>query len=405
MTSIELRRPEIKHAGQLLVLEKLCFPSPWDIEEIKALVGRSLTLFTLAAFSGEEAVGYISATFSKPGTLHIISICVHPEFRRRGIAGDLLSCTVQWGRHMEAEETVLEVREGNVEAIRFYRKWGLTEEGILPDFYGTGTHGIFMKRSLEPIHGTLDTVLFLNSKLVKKPLTGVVLGSGLGWVSEPFGKGQTIPFSDIPGMEGEAVKGHSLNLQTSEDGSIVFVMGRRHHYQGYNGREVTLLPSALAAIGVDRWLLTSSAGAVDQRFSVGDAMVFTDHVNFSGCIPDAPLGRVGCNIYSRRLQKIAEETVEGCKKGVFACVSGPAYETAAEVEMIRRSGCSAVSMSTAQEAMALRSIGCGVVALALITNTADSGDSVCHEEVLSAQETVRRRNESSIVKLVERLRK
>lgn len=405
MQNIEYHRPELHHARDIFELERICFPSPWDIDEIKALITSSLTLYTLAAFHGEAPVGYISGTFSQPGILHIISICVHPEYRRRGIAGDLLSCAFQWGRHMEAMQVDLEVREQNVPAILFYRKWGFAESGLLPDFYGEGISGVSMSRALKPIHGTLDAVLYLNRRLKARPRVGIVLGSGLGWAAEPFGAGQKISFSEIPGMEGLAVEGHAQTLQTSLDGEAVFLMGRRHHYQGYTGSEIVLLPSALSCLGVDRWLLTSSAGAVSREYSVGDAMIFTDHINFSGCIPDPPLRPVGGNIYSRRLGKIAEDTLPGCRKGVFACVSGPAYETAAEVEMIRRSGGSAVSMSTAQEAMALRSLGSGVLALALITNSTESGETVCHEEVLSAQDTVRRRNESAIIALVERLKK
>lgn len=404
MSHVEYFRPESHHAEGLYSLEKRCFPSPWDIEEIRGLINRSLSLYTLAAFSGSEPLGYISATFSEPGVLHIISLCVSPDCRRIGIAGDLLSCAIQWGRHLEAKRIILEVREGNLPAISFYAKWGFTSIGVINNFYGRGINGLFMERSSEPIPGTLDALLFLNSRLERKPRLGVVLGSGLGWVTRPFGSGITIPFGDIPGMAGNAVQGHAQTIQTSEDGDVVFIMGRRHHYQGYSGREIVLLPAALAAMGVDRWLLTSSSGAVDTDYRVGDAMIFTDHMNFSGCIPDPPLKPVGSGVYSRALQRTAWNSIDGARQGVFACVSGPAYETGAEVDFLRRAGCSAVSMSTAQEAMALRAMGCGVLALALVTNAAESGDSVCHEEVLSAQDTLRERQEKSLVKLVERLK-
>ncbi len=402
--SIEYRRPEPRHAEGLFQLEQKCFPSPWDMEEIQGLIGRNLPLYTLAALLEDEPIGYVSATFSEPGVLHIISICVSPELRRRGIAGDLLSCALQWGRHLEARRVVLEVREGNLPAISFYSNLGFANSGTIQNFYGRGINGILMEKFLEPIPGTLDTILFLNSRFARKPKVGVVLGSGLGWVTEPFGSGVAIPFGDIPGMAGRAVKGHAQTLRTSEDGNVVFIMGRRHHYQGFSGREITLLPVSLAALGVDRWLLTSSAGAVDKSYRVGDAMIFTDHFNFSGCIPDPPPAGIGDNVYSPALQTVAAEVMDDAHTGVFACVSGPAYETAAEVDFIREAGCSAVSMSTAQEALALRSMGCGVLALALVTNAVDSGESVCHEEVLSAQETLRKRQESSLVRIVERLK-
>lgn len=403
INEIECYRPSRSDADSMFKLEQLCFPAPWDLEEIQALTQRDPILYTLGAFAGDSAIGYISATFSEPGTLHIISLCVHPEYRRRGIAGDLLGSALYWGRHMEAEKVVLEAREKNFPALDFYRSFVFSTEKDLPDFYGEGASGVFLEKPLEPLLHTLNTSLYLHSKLKVIPRVGVILGSGLGWATESFGNGQTIPFADIPGMKGEAVQGHKHMVRTSEDGRVVFVMGRRHHYQGYSGREITLLPSALAALGVGTWVLTSSAGAVDPSYAVGDAMIFTDHVNFSGCIPDSPEHFAGFNVYSLSLQKEAEECLSDYHKGVFACVSGPAYETAAEVALIQSSGASAVSMSTVQEALALKSLGCRVLAMALITNATDSGDSVCHQEVLSAQETVKRKQEGSIVHLLERL--
>lgn len=405
MSVIEYYRPSAGDVESLFKLEKLCFPSPWDKEEIKALVQSEPLLYTLGAFDKGKAVGYISGTISKKGTLHIISLCVHPDYRRRGIAVSLCSHTVHWGRHMDACKVVLEVREENSAARQLYRGLSFSEKGILQNFYGENSHGVLLEKTVEPFGHSLNTSLFLYNRLKTTPRIGVILGSGLGWVTQPFGSGQSIPFSEIPGMAGEAVEGHSLTLQTSENGEIVFVMGRRHLYQGYSGREIALLPSALAALGVGTWVLTSSAGAVDTSYKVGDAMVFTDHINFSGCIPDLPGHCIAGDVYSDSLQAVAKRCMTGSHTGVFACVSGPAYETAAEVELIRNCGASAVSMSTVQEALALRSLGCRVLAMALITNATDSGDSVCHDEVLSAQETVRAKQEGSLVRLLEGLLK
>ena len=403
MLNIEYYRPSLSDADSLFELEKLCFPSPWHLDEIHALLQRDPVLYTIAAFVEGSVIGYLSATFSEPGVLHIISLCVHPDHRRKGIAGNLMGSAVYWGRHMEAGKVVLEVREENHAAQEFYRSLSFSPRKILPDFYSKGSNGVFLEKQVLPLRDTLNASIHLDNRLNSIPRIGVVLGSGLGWVTEPFGNGQSIPFSEIPGMAGEAVEGHGHMLRTSSDGNIVFVMGRRHHYQGYTGREITLLPAALASIGVGTWVLTSSAGAADPAYEVGDAMIFTDHINFSGCIPDSPEHYIGGCVYSRSLQKLAEEAVKSSHKGVFACVSGPAYETAAEVDLIRRSGASAVSMSTAQEALVLRSLGCRVMAMALITNATESGDSVCHDEVLTAQDTVRRKQEGSLVHLLERL--
>ncbi|MCD4708862.1 MAG: GNAT family N-acetyltransferase [Candidatus Sabulitectum sp.] len=405
MNDTEYYRPSLSDADSLFELEQLCFPKPWDLAEIQALILKDPVLYTIGAFLDGCAIGYISATFSEPGTLHVISLCVHPKHRRQGIAGDLLGFALYWGRHMEAERVVLEVRQENLSALDFYNSLKFCVRKTLLNFYGNGINGMFMEKPLEPLKHTLNTSLFLYNRLKTIPQVGIILGSGLGWATEPFGNGQSIPFSDIPGMAGEAVEGHSHTLRTSADGRIVFIMGRRHHYQGYSGREITLLSSALATIGVGTWVLTSSAGAVNPTYVVGDAMIFTDHINFSGCIPDPPECFTGYNVYSPLLRRIAEECMKGCHKGVFACVSGPAYETAAEVELIRECGASAVSMSTVQEALSLRSLGCRVLAMALITNAVESGDSVCHDEVLSAQETVREKQESNLIQLLERLLK
>ena len=402
MKSIEYYRPSADDAEALLAVEQLSFPAPWSIEELRALLYTDPIVFTLGAFLESEIVGYVSATFSEPGVLHIISVCVHPKHRRDGIASNFLDYAIHWGMHLKAEKIVLEVRETNKAAQAFYVSCGFSDTECLPNFY-PDEDGLKMQKQLLPFTHSIATSLYLANKLHTIPEVGVILGSGLGWVTETFGVGQSISFSDIPGMAGEAVVGHKYKLQTSADGKILFVMGRRHHYQGYSGREITLLPSALAAIGVGKWVLTSSAGAVVPEYSVGDSMLFTDHINFSGVIPDLPDNFIGSEVYSPSLIKMCEGSLKSNHKGVFACVSGPAYETEAEVSLIRNSGANAVSMSTAPEALALKSLGCRVLALALITNAVESGESVCHEEVLSAQETVKRKQENSLVNLLSRL--
>lgn len=399
MSRIEYYRPSLEDAEGMLELERLSFSAPWSLAELKSILFTDPIVFTLGAFVEKEIVGYISATFSEPGMLHILSICIHPEHRRAGVATNFLDYAIHWGRHLKADRVALEVRESNTTAQSFYANNGFVEVEILPDYY-PNEDGVKMQRQLIPFTHSISTSLYLANKLHTIPKIGVVLGSGLGWVTETFGIGQSIPFANIPGMAGEAVKGHSHKLQTSSDGKILFVMGRRHHYQGYSGREITLLPSALAAIGVGSWVLTSSAGSVVPEYSVGDSMQFTDHINFSGVSPDTPGNFIGSSVYSPSLMKISDSFLKNSHKGVFACVSGPTYETEAEVKMIRESGANAVSMSTAPEALALKSMGSRVLALALITNAVESGESVCHEEVLSAQETVKQKQENSLVNLL-----
>jgi purine-nucleoside phosphorylase len=219
----------------------------------------------------------------------------------------------------------------------------------------------------------------------------VVLGSGLSWLAGDFGTGAEIDNAALPGMGGDSLPGHPGKVIQSADGNLVFLLGRRHGYQGFDGDQVSLLPCALADLGVARWVLTSSSGAVDGDLSVGDAVLFRDHLNLSGTVCSLPPGRPA-RCYRpelrRRALRLAREMDAPVREGVFACCSGPEYETAAEVRLLRRMGASTVSMSTAPEALALASQGCAVLAMSLVTNAADTEAEVSHREVLKAQELV-----------------
>ncbi len=175
----------------------------------------------------------------------------------------------------------------------------------------------------------------------------------------------------------------------------MFLLGRRHHYQGYSGSEISTLPGTLGDMGVRFWILTSSSGAVDPSLSPGDAVLFRDHVNFTGCVPETGPGRVRPSVYSARLREAAREasseTGAELREGIFACVSGPAYETSAEIRFLQENGFSTVSMSTVPEALLLSSRGLEVAGLSLVTNAASPGAVLTHEEVLSSQERLRSR--------------
>mgnify|MGYP001433902331 CR=1 FL=1 len=246
----------------------------------------------------------------------------------------------------------------------------------------------------------------LGSRLRARPRVGVVLGSGLSWLAEDFGVRAEIDNSNLPGMAGTALPGHPGKVIQSADGRLVFLLGRRHTYQGFDGDEVALLPGALADLGVGRWLLTSSSGAVDPDLSVGDAVVFLDHLNLSGTVPSSPPGRPA-NCYRpdlrERTVELARELEASVRPGLFACCAGPEYETAAEIRLRRRMGVSTVSMSTAPEALALASQGCAVLAMSLVTNAADPEGEVSHHEVLEAQRVVSQRQGPFLRELLSRM--
>ena len=187
MNDTEYYRPSLSDADSLFELEQLCFPKPWDLAEIQALILKDPVLYTIGAFLDGCAIGYISATFSEPGTLHVISLCVHPKHRRQGIAGDLLGFALYWGRHMEAERVVLEVRQENLSALDFYNSLKFCVRKTLLNFYGNGINGMFMEKPLEPLKHNLNTSLFLYNRLKTTLQVRINMASELGRATEYFG--------------------------------------------------------------------------------------------------------------------------------------------------------------------------------------------------------------------------
>jgi purine-nucleoside phosphorylase len=302
----------------------------------------------------------------------------------------------------------LEVRAGSEGARAAYAKLGFGGEDIIEGYYEDGGAALLMSRELCPRREVAGMATAVRDLLEGRvPRVGVILGSGIGWLAESDEPGFTVPYERIPGMAGSSVEGHQGRLLVNGSGSTVYLMGRRHHYQGYDGGQVTALPSALAALGVDSWLLTTSSGALVPGLRTGDAVVITDHINLSGCVPPAPLCPVGTSVYSRRLGaktlELGSEAGIPLREGVFACVSGPAYETASEACLLADSGVDVVSMSTVQEALALASQGCEVIGVALVTNDVGSGESVSHSEVLRAQTAVRSAQGTLLRRLVQTL--
>ncbi len=386
---VRLGRPS--DAAAMARIESSSFPDPWPEEVFAECLGRGSGVRTWLAMDGGRVAGYLCAVDPVPGTLHIVNICVTRARRRRGIGSALLDIAERWGATMGAEWSFLEVRNSNRAAIGLYAGRGYVPCENLRSYYGEGRHGLRLARRLPPLPGGR-----LRAALAEKlrgvfgavPPVGVVLGSGLSWIAGIAGAGSSCPWGSLPGMSGDGVPGHPGMLSVSGCGRFVFIQGRRHRYQGWDAGGITLLPGVLADLGTHTWLLTSSAGAVSGRFHAGGGMVFADHVNLSGCIPQSGV-RLQDPVYSRALRDMAADcaALSGADvgEGVFACVSGPQYETAAELRLLRARGVDAVSMSTATEALALRAAGCDILGLALLTNQAEPGADVTHDRVLAAQ--------------------
>ena len=222
-------------------------------------------------------------------------------------------------------------------------------------------------------------------------------------------------YEQIPGVPSPAVAGHVGELLIGMTGgrAVLVLSGRVHPYEGYSQREVTVLLRACFDLGVRSVLLTNAAGALDPDFQPGDVMLLTDSINLSGDNPliGPNLDRLGprfvpmADAFDTRLGTLAREAAERAgiplREGVYVMLSGPNYETRAEMRMLRRLGADAVGMSTVPEVLVARHAGVRVLALSLITNqaTPEVDHEVTHDEVLE----VGRAGAAKIVRLLAQL--
>ena len=229
-----------------------------------------------------------------------------------------------------------------------------------------------------------ETVAAVRRHTKSRPAIGIVLGSGLGGFADTLGELVKIPYADLPHLPASRVQGHSGNLCFGEvmGHSVVCMQGRVHYYEGHSIEAVVHGARTMASLGVERVLLTNAAGGVETSWSAGDLMIVTDHLNLMGTSPligpnDDTLGVRFPDMteaYDKILrEKLAEAgTRAGIKlrEGIYAALTGPSYETPAEVRMVRGLGAQAVGMSTVPEVIALRHMGVKVAALSCITNLA-----------------------------------
>jgi purine-nucleoside phosphorylase len=233
------------------------------------------------------------------------------------------------------------------------------------------------------------TLRFLDRALPARPDVVVVLGSGLG-AADLGRESLRIPFRKIPGFPAPSVAGHEGALGVV--GRTVLLRGRSHFYEGRSMEEVTRPVRALARLGARTLVLTNAAGGIAPRLRPGDLMAVTDHLNLMGSNPlrgssdFVDLSEVYDPGLIDRAARAARRAGVSLRRGVYAAVSGPSYETPAEVRMLRRLGADAVGMSTVPEAVAGKAEGMRVLALSLITNrAAGPGEGpVSHREVLAA---------------------
>ena len=238
-----------------------------------------------------------------------------------------------------------------------------------------------------------------------RPTLAVVLGSGFHPVLTELEMEKKVACVRIPGFPKPTVPGHAGDLYFGRLGGtpVLVLSGRAHYYEGHTMERVTFAVRALAAFGIKDLLLTNAAGGINRKFRPGDLMAFTDHINFMGASPLRGTAQPGLprfvdltQTYDAKLRERLFKAGKLCglklQRGVYLAVSGPNYETPAEIRAFAALGADAVGMSTVPEAIAARQCGLNVAAVSCITNRAAglSGKRLSHAEVLATAERVKR---------------
>jgi len=232
----------------------------------------------------------------------------------------------------------------------------------------------------------------------------MVLGSGFHHVLNELEVDGKIPYAKVPGFPPVGVSGHAGQLLIGHLGGtpVMVLSGRAHFYEGHPMALVTFAVRALARYGIRDLLLTNAAGGVNRAFSPGDFMVVTDHINLMGknplhgaAWPGLPRFVDLTRTYDFGLRRLLHRSARQCRlklrSGVYLALSGPSYETPAEIRAFARLGADAVGMSTVPEAIVARQCDIRVAALSCITNLA-AGRSralLSHAEVLDTAERVK----------------
>ncbi|MCA1631934.1 MAG: purine-nucleoside phosphorylase [Acidobacteria bacterium] len=233
----------------------------------------------------------------------------------------------------------------------------------------------------------------------------LVLGSGLGAFADDLEDAVAIPFAEVPGFARSTVEGHAGRLAVGGVGGarVAVMQGRFHFYEGYTLEEVTFPVRVLSLLGVKSLILTNAAGGLNNSLRQGSLMLISDHLNLLGANPlrGANDPRFGVRfpdmseVYDRGFQEIAIQEAHAAgtelRRGVYAALAGPSYETPAEIRMLRALGADAVGMSTVPEAIVARHAGVKVLGISCITNMAAGvlDKPIEHSEVIETGERVR----------------
>jgi purine-nucleoside phosphorylase len=262
-----------------------------------------------------------------------------------------------------------------------------------------------MRDTTYTISDYAEAAAFIRSRSHHQPRVGLILGSGLSGLAAQLANADVIPYAEIPHFPVSTVAGHAGRLVIGELAGVTacVMQGRFHYYEGYSMQQVTFPVRVMQQLGVSVLIVTNAAGGLNPGFVTGDIMLIEDHINLIGMAGVNPLRGPNLDefgprfpaanrIYTPRLRALAlasaAEIGLTLRRGVYLQLSGPNFESPAEVRMLRALGADAVGMSTAAEALAAHHAGLEVLGLSTITNVAidqlEAAGQPSHQEVVEA---------------------
>jgi purine-nucleoside phosphorylase len=259
----------------------------------------------------------------------------------------------------------------------------------------------------------------IRSRTTETPRIAIILGSGLGAFADDFENAVGIPYEDITGFPRSTAEGHAgrLVIGKIDQVPLMAMQGRVHFYEGYSLEQVTFPIRVFKLLGIKTLILTNASGGVNVQFSQGALMIISDHLNLLGDNPlrgpnDARFGPRFPDmtaVYSPELQEIVIEEAKALnvevRRGIYAALAGPSYETPAEIHLMRTLGADAVGMSTVPEAIVARHMDLEVLGISCITNMAAgiSDEPINHDDVMATGDRVRETFTQLLRKVVGRI--
>lgn len=244
-----------------------------------------------------------------------------------------------------------------------------------------------------------QSATYIKKQITSLPKIGLILGSGLGELADEIANAVKLPYEEIPHFPTSTVEGHSgqIVIGELEGKSVIAMQGRFHYYEGYSMQEVTFPVRVMKELGIDLLIITNAAGSMNKTIAPGEFMIITDHINMTGQNP-----LIGPNIdelgprfpdmshaytkeYIPFIENIGEKLNIKLHKGVYIGISGPTYNTGAELIMHRKLGGDAVGMSTVPEVIVARHAGLKIIGISCITDMAigEEIQGITHDEVVA----------------------